>query len=245
MGDPLVVAIPALASPEECKVLSSQAGEDLTRATVGGVGQTSTSRARRTLTRNLFPDLGDDNSTLTRVATRFFEVARQATGYDLYPEGQEPVNWLFYKPGYEYRPHCDGMCGSSSVPKGKRVASSLLYCNVASDGGGTVFPPDNLKLEPEAGMFMLFTYNPDTHGVTEHAACPVLNGSKTTATQWYREGVSDEQPWDKFENWGKFVEPKKGCSRFAKAKDCPSRCEWTGSACSRKVKLGEVTKHPE
>jgi len=242
---PLVVAIPALASPDECNVLSKQAGDDLTRATVGGVGKTSTSRARRTLTRNLYPDLDDETSTLTRMANRFFEVARQATGYELYPEGQEPINWLYYKPGYEYRPHCDGRCGAKLIKKGSRVASSLLYCNVATDGGGTVFPPDKLKLEPTAGMFMLFAYNPDPRSLTSHAACPVLKGSKSTATQWYREGVSDEKPWDQFENWGSFTKPRKSCPSFESQQDCPPRCEWTGSACDRKGLLAAIHKHPE
>merc|ERR1712206_47581 len=103
----------------------------------------------------MFADQHDPSSTLTRLTNRFFDVARQVSGFELYPEGQEPVNYLFYKPGYEYRPHCDGACGSGSVRKGKRVASSLLYCSVASAGGGTVFPRDNLKLEPTAGMFLL------------------------------------------------------------------------------------------
>merc|ERR1719291_429916 len=130
------------------------------------------------------------------MAERFFEVARQLTGYELYGEGQEPVNWLYYKSGYEYRPHCDGSCGARSVGYGSRVASSLLYCAVADEGGGTVFPPDGLKLEPTVGMLLLFAYNPDPERLTEHSACPVLRGEKMTATQWYREGVSKEHNWE-------------------------------------------------
>eukprot|EP00930_Biecheleria_cincta_P047481 TRINITY_DN32924_c0_g1_i1.p1 TRINITY_DN32924_c0_g1~~TRINITY_DN32924_c0_g1_i1.p1 ORF type:complete len:640 (+),score=106.89 TRINITY_DN32924_c0_g1_i1:7-1926(+) len=242
--DPLVIAVPGFATADECAALSEQAGHDLTQAMVGGVGQTGASRSRRTLTKNLFPDWDVDNSTLTQISYRFFHMARQATGYDLFPEGQEPVNWLFYKPGYEYRPHCDGACGTSSVTRGKRVASSLLYCNVASEGGGTVFPPDNLKIEATAGMYMLFAYNPDPKGLSQHAACPVLKGSKTTATQWYREGVNEDTPWDNFENWGSFTKPKPACTTFKSKDDCPPRCDWTGSSCSRRPRA-EVMKHPE
>merc|ERR1712232_650033 len=94
------------------------------------------------------------------------------------------------------RPHCDGGCGSMRIPRGDRVATSLLYCNVAEDGGGTVFPPDKTKLVPEPGMVLFFTYNPDPLGLTRHSACPVLRERKTTATQWYREGVSHEKNWE-------------------------------------------------
>merc|ERR1712183_197870 len=149
-----------------------------------------------------WPDLEDPDSVLTQVARRFFELAQGATQFNVNLEGQEPVNWLYYKPGYEYRPHCDGACGASKISVGKRVASSLLYCTAAADGGGTVFPKDHLKFQPSPGSFLLFTYNPDPTGLSLHAACPVLRGEKSTATQWYREGVSEEKNWDQFENWG-------------------------------------------
>merc|ERR1712072_580577 len=109
-------------------------------ASVSGGG---TSRSRRTLSKNLYPDFeGNESGTLERVTKRFFEVTRAVTGYRLDHPGQEPVNWLYYKPGYEYRPHCDGACGAPQIVLGDRVLSSLLYCSVASKGGATVFPPD-------------------------------------------------------------------------------------------------------
>lgn len=191
--EPLVIVVNNLASLEECKALAELAGDDLGMAHVSGGG---TSRIRRTLSKNLYPDLGALENSLTQMANRFFEVARQATGFELQLEGQEPVNWLYYKPGYEYRPHCDGACGAKTVARRGRVASSLLYCAVAEEGGGTVFPPDGLKLQPKVGNMLLFTYNPDPHRLTEHSACPVLKGEKMTATQWYREGVTLENNWE-------------------------------------------------
>merc|ERR1712127_882012 len=119
--------------------------------------------------------------------------------------GQEPVNWLYYKSGYEYRPHCDGNCGASEIPYGHRVCTSLLYCTVADEGGGTVFTSDKLKFQPTPGSFLIFSYNPDASQVTKHSACPVLRGHKTTATQWYREGVSDEVNWEKVNSGAKIV----------------------------------------
>ena len=73
---------------------------------------------------------------------------------------------------------------------------NLSSGRVADLGGGTVFPLDGLKLTPKTGMMLLFAYNPDPTGVTQHAACPVLEGTKMTATQWYREGVSHAKNWE-------------------------------------------------
>ena len=94
------------------------------------------------------------------VANRFYDVARKVTGYELYPPGQEPVNWLFYKPGYEYRPHCDGNCRANGIRYGDRVCTSLLYCTVAEEGGGTVFTVDELKFLPTPGVLPAFHVQP-------------------------------------------------------------------------------------
>jgi len=51
-------------------------------------------------------------------------------------EGQEPVNFLHYIKGFEYKPHTDG----GEKRPGGRVATTLIYCEVAEEGGGTVFP---------------------------------------------------------------------------------------------------------
>eukprot|EP00746_Dinoflagellata_sp_MGD_P133551 gnl/MRDRNA2_/MRDRNA2_67268_c0_seq2.p1 gnl/MRDRNA2_/MRDRNA2_67268_c0~~gnl/MRDRNA2_/MRDRNA2_67268_c0_seq2.p1 ORF type:complete len:181 (+),score=13.53 gnl/MRDRNA2_/MRDRNA2_67268_c0_seq2:32-574(+) len=160
------------------------------RSMMGG----SRSRNRRTLSKNMYP--GEPEHIVTKVSDRFFEIARKTTGYELHLDGQEPINWLYYMPGFEYRPHCDGGCGQVKIPYGDRVATTLVYCTTASKGGGTVFPNDGLKLEPNPGMMLLFTYNPDPQRLSWHSACPVLKGSKSTATQWYREGVSAELNWE-------------------------------------------------
>eukprot|EP00931_Biecheleriopsis_adriatica_P094043 TRINITY_DN67749_c0_g1_i1.p1 TRINITY_DN67749_c0_g1~~TRINITY_DN67749_c0_g1_i1.p1 ORF type:complete len:611 (+),score=82.86 TRINITY_DN67749_c0_g1_i1:25-1857(+) len=195
--EPLVLTVPAFASPGECSQFIDSQGlrnsHELSMAFVSGGGR---SKARRTLSKNIIVDPHDTESVLRRLYERFFEVARRATGYELQPEGQEPVNWLYYKPGYEYRPHCDGGCGSQQVQLGERVASSLLYCSVADKGGATIFTRDNLKLTPSVGDLLLFAYKSDPKSLSQHAACPVLKGNKSTATQWYREGVSNDWNWE-------------------------------------------------
>ncbi|CAJ1394798.1 unnamed protein product [Effrenium voratum] len=200
--EPLVLGIKGLAKPEECdQLIKSQEvlEQDLVMAFVSGG---STSKHRRTLSKNLYPDLEEPGSMLSRLHKRFFQVARGATGFNLWPPGQEPVNWLHYKPGYEYRPHCDGGCGQSLVPSGMRVASSLLYCNVPEQGGSTIFTKDSTKMTPARGDFLFFTYKSDPDHMSTHAACPVLKGIKSTATQWYREGVSEHYTWEDVNDLG-------------------------------------------
>jgi prolyl 4-hydroxylase len=190
---PLVVVIREFATPAECDKLADTAGFNLGAAAVSG---STSSRDRRTLSKNLYPIYDDADSILTQISLRLFGVTREVTGFKLQPEGQEPLNWLYYLPGYEYRPHCDGSCGASSIRLRQRVATTLLYCGVAEKGGGTVFPPDGLKYQPKKGEALLFTYNPDPDRLSEHSACPVLKGDKYTATQWYREGVTAERNWE-------------------------------------------------
>merc|ERR1712014_115924 len=121
-------------------------------------------------------------------------------GEEIPYEGQEPVNFLHYLRGFEYKPHQDGMGG----PRGKRVATTLIYCETPSAGGATVFPYPGvmLKFAPAVGDLLFFTYAPEPHEAL-HAACPVVEGQKSTLTQWHRLGVSVEKPWDYHENWGR------------------------------------------
>lgn len=194
--DPLVLGISGLATPQECQQLIDS--QDLKEANLNMafISGGSHSKSRRTLTKNLYPNMQAPQSILAKLQKRFFQAARGASGYELWPEGQEPVNWLHYKPGYEYRPHCDGGCGMDPVPSGMRVASSLLYCNVAEQGGSTIFTQDTTKFTPARGDFLFFAYKSDPDYMSMHAACPVLRGIKSTATQWYREGVSKDYTWE-------------------------------------------------
>merc|ERR1712039_531018 len=92
--------------------------------------------------------------------------------------------------------------------KGKRIGTTLIYCEAATEGGSTVFTTEpSLKFQPGRGDILFFAYNPDPKTEAKHAACPVFAGNKTTLTQWHRLGVSSEVNWDNFEDWGKFHNP--------------------------------------
>jgi len=221
---PMVATVRGFASEAECQELVGSANmRQLTMAHVGsGGGSTSTSDARETLTSSLHVNWNVED-TLSRVAARTFDLSSDILGVDVPYEGQEPINFLHYLKGYEYRPHHDGSKGAgrhTPPPTGTRIGTTLIYCEAADEGGATVFTHGKaIKFQPGRGDILFFAYNPDPKHEAMHAACPVLEGNKTTLTQWHRLGVSDKVEWDSFENWGKFHNPHQGTkwkgSRFS------------------------------
>ena len=203
--EPFVAAARGFLSGAECRAVSAAtpAVRDLARAHVGsGKGKTTYSDARETLSTNLNVDWDAGDAPLTRMSAKTVELASELLGERIPYEGQEPVNYLHYLVGYEYKPHSDGGGGAP----GKRVATSLAYCETASSGGATVFTEDKLKFVPRNGDLLFFEYK-NGRARTTHAACPVLAGNKTTLTHWHRLGVTPETPWDNFEDWGEFGHP--------------------------------------
>ena len=211
---PLVATVRSFLSVEQCgDLLTNHAHFDqLVAARVGtGGGKTSTSTSRETLTKNMFVNW-DIDTILSRMAAGFFDLVSELTETKVPYEAQEPINFLHYLKGYEYKPHTDGS-GDKNNPKllGKRIATTLIYCQTAVEGGGTVFPRGNeenppLRFQPSPGDLLMFEYAPDW-ALQEHSACPVINSRKSTFTQWHRLGVTPEQPWDNYEDWGKFGNP--------------------------------------
>jgi len=209
---PFVATVPGFLNSSDCDALMGSMGkDDLTRAHVGsGGGGTSTSDARETLTSNMFVDWSKVD-ILSATSVKTFDLVSELLDERVPYEGQEPINFLHYLKGFEYKPHTDG----AGENIGKRVATTLIYCEAARKGGATVFPVGEhheLKFAPGPGDLLFFKYQPDP-GLAMHAACPVIEGSKSTLTQWHRLGVSVQKPWDNFESWGRFHNPY-GASRW-------------------------------
>lgn len=220
---PLVASVRNFVDEEGCKALmNDHAGlSNLVNAHVGsGGGGTSTSESRETLTNNMFINWAQDN-ILSQTAAKTFDVVSELLGEEVPYEGQEPVNFLHYIKGFEYKPHMDGGGGG----KGKRVATTLIYCEAADQGGATVFPQGAapLRFQPTPGSMLFFEYAPNP-GLQTHAACPVIAGNKSTLTQWHRLGVSPQKPWDRYEDWGEYHNPY-GQTRWAGPRYGKSKAE--------------------
>ncbi len=90
-----------------------------------------------------------------------------------------------YGIGGMYLPHYDfalpGQSASFLAEDRNRISTMLFYMSDVEKGGATVFPKLNLTLWPEKGS-AVFWYNLKKSGDgdlrTQHAACPVLVGSK-------------------------------------------------------------------
>ena len=201
---PFVAVARGFATKAQCDAIveTTPAVSGLGRAHVGGTGETSFSSSRETLSTNLDINWNTPAAPVTAMAAITVELASELLGEKIPYEAQEPINFLHYKVGFEYKPHTDG----AGRKKGKRVATTLVYCEAAAEGGSTVFPGDDLKLSPGEGDLLFFEYKNGPQS-TQHAACPVIAGNKTTLTMWHRLGVSSEDPWYNYEQWGEFHNP--------------------------------------
>ncbi len=104
-------------------------------------------------------------------------------------------------------PHCDGECTGLKHKYGTRMATIVMYCDVADHGGHTNFRNAGVHIKPASGDAIFFSYiDPKTNmmdtGFTEHSGCPVYEGSKKIVTQWVRYGVDNDNPWDSFNTLG-------------------------------------------
>nr|CAH0108384.1 unnamed protein product [Daphnia galeata] len=113
------------------------------------------------------------------------------TGLDM--ATAEDLQVCNYGIGGHYEPHYD-YARKGEVQKdfgwGNRIATWLYYMSDVEAGGATVFPKINLALWPQKGS-AAFWYNLHPNGegddLTQHAACPVLSGSKWVSNKWIHE----------------------------------------------------------
>ncbi|MCX7125655.1 MAG: 2OG-Fe(II) oxygenase, partial [Gammaproteobacteria bacterium] len=108
----------------------------------------------------------------------------------------EGLQILHYKKDAEYKPHFDYFPTEKSGSKihvargGQRVATLILYLNNVEEGGETIFPEINLKVQPQQGNAIYFAYTnakSQVDPLTLHGGCPVLRGEKWIATKWMRQ----------------------------------------------------------
>jgi len=106
----------------------------------------------------------------------------------------EGLQVLRYRRGAQYKPHYDyfdpGEPGTAAILRrgGQRVASLIMYLREPEEGGATVFPAIDLRVRPEQGSAVFFSYAlAHPASLTLHGGEPVKAGEKWIATKWLRE----------------------------------------------------------
>lgn len=106
----------------------------------------------------------------------------------------EGLQVLRYRRGAQYKPHYDyfdpGEPGTAAILRrgGQRVASLIMYLQEPEEGGATVFPDIGLKVRPQRGSAVFFSYAlAHPASLTLHGGEPVKAGEKWIATKWLRE----------------------------------------------------------
>mmetsp|Transcript_1189 Transcript_1189/g.4025 ORF Transcript_1189/g.4025 Transcript_1189/m.4025 type:complete len:424 (+) Transcript_1189:168-1439(+) len=190
----------------ECDMFRTHAAPLLTRATVASEDGTSIVSEARKAKQASYDVSMKPGHTMTLLRQRVFAFTNDQTGYNLQFDGQEGFTVIVYDEGDEYTSHCDGACAGEEFNPGGRVATMVLYCETADEGGGTVFPRSDIFIKPKVGDAAWFAYlGPDgkmDDGLTEHSGCPITAGKKSVTTAWMRLGVSREQPWTRFDPQG-------------------------------------------
>jgi prolyl 4-hydroxylase len=110
----------------------------------------------------------------------------------------EDIQVLHYDLGGEYQPHYDYF--DINTPGGlfhlnrggQRMATFMIYLSDTEEGGETIFPKADIKIQPQKGKAVMF-FNVDLNGKEDpmslHGGAPVLKGEKWIMTRWIRSGV--------------------------------------------------------
>ena len=122
-------------------------------------------------------------------------VQRAAFLTGLLPSHAEAVQVVRYRPGEQYREHCDWFdpTGPQYAAKaalgGQRLVSVFCYLQGCSRGGETAFPRLGVRFLPRRGGAAVW-YNLDEEGRederTLHAGLPVFEGEKWGMNIWLR-----------------------------------------------------------
>jgi len=206
-------------SEEECMAMEEAAKPLLHKATVAsGDGGSKLSDNRKAMQAGIvFPwDKEAEGNHIAVLSRRVYDYVNHVTNLDIEEHGQENLMSIQYfgrgedaeESPDQYMPHCDGDCEAGLPHKtGTRVATTVMYCNIATKGGATNFKNSGVHIKPEKGAAVFFSYiNPKDmtmdKGFTIHSGCPVIEGEKKIVTQWIRYGVDKENPWDSFNTLG-------------------------------------------
>ncbi|MFK7873871.1 MAG: prolyl hydroxylase family protein [Oligoflexales bacterium] len=95
------------------------------------------------------------NSIVNQNAARYFSLPKKYRSITQTQWSHDGFLIARYLPGEACILHVDGQC--SAPPQNQlRLATFLLYLNTLEQGGETVFPFQDVQLQPEAGSVVLF-----------------------------------------------------------------------------------------
>lgn len=176
---PDVVRIPRLFTPDECDFLMLVAEPTFEPSLVGGESGRDYRDPVRTSDGAPMHWLIEDPAihALNR---------RLAAASGTRVEQGEPLLILRYRPGQQYRPHCDALPGVAN----QRFRTALVYLNTDYEGGETAFVKTGLTIKGAKGDAIVFGNTLPggrTDPMSEHAGLPVTRGTKYLASRWIRE----------------------------------------------------------
>ena len=203
---PRAYVVHNLATPEECDMIVNIAKPKMERSTVlDPITGESKDDPIRTSYQTFLPESEHRVDAILERISKY-------TGVPV--ENGEELQVLRYQNGQKYDEHTDiGAPGTKSGEElsrrgGERVATVLLYLTDVEEGGETTFPdgnwigaPPNVtfskcasygpSVKPRKGNALIF-YSIDHFGEGDmsstHAGCPVIKGTKWTATRWLHQG---------------------------------------------------------
>lgn len=207
--DPRVYTFDDFLSEDECEFLKGYAEPRLEPARV--IDQSSGESDRDSVRTNMQMYVNDsacrEHPVISALTRRMHVLARSPLNH------AEPLQIGRYGPGEFYEPHFDSAVGLS------RAVTVLIYLGGPEEGGETIFPKrrtcagqtfrsccrpgalleeGGLVVRPQKGRAVLF-YSYDLDGrhnaLSLHGSCPVVNGEKWIAQQWFRTRVFTESPY--------------------------------------------------
>jgi hypothetical protein len=132
-------------SDDECDAMEAAAQKSLHRATVAdGKGGSRLSDNRKAMQAGIKVPWKDEASgnAIARLSRRVYDYTNHVLGLGIEEHGQEDLMSIQYfgrgKNDTEpdrYTPHCDGDCTGLPHKHGTRMATMVMYCDVADLGG--------------------------------------------------------------------------------------------------------------
>jgi len=176
-----------LLSAEECEALVESAEPRLERSLTVDIRTGGEELNQDRTSHGMFYTRGE-NEVVRRIEARIARLLNWPA------KNGEGLQVLRYRRGAQYKPHYDYFNptepGTATILRrgGQRVASLIMYLREPEEGGATVFPDIGLRVRPQQGSAVFFSYAlAHPASLTLHGGEPVKAGEKWIATKWLRE----------------------------------------------------------